>query len=223
MILLVANTKGGVGKSTVAINLAVERAIGDGDPRNPFPGRVLVIDGDRQETALMALSRRAEDGMEPDVRATALGEASAMKSQAPRLSVDYDDVVIDAGGRDNPTVRAAMTVADVLVMPFAPTVFDLWEVENMVGLVEDAQVYNPNLRVAALLTKVPAQGNDADLAAEQLAQYADVFTVLEPRIGQRVAFGRAAARGQSVREWGTDTKAVEEIESLVQAIYGGQS
>lgn len=220
MILLVANTKGGVGKSTLAINLAVERARYGAAPDVPYLKDVLVVDGDRQETALMALSRRAADGMEPDVRVTALAEATAMRTQAPRLGADYDDVIIDAGGRDNPTVRAAALIADVLLIPVAPSVFDLWEVEEMARLIEEAQDFNPALKAAVVLTKVPPQGNDADLAAEALSQY-DQFVVLDERIGQRVIFGRAAASGQAVTEASpADPKAVTELQALVPAIWG---
>lgn len=226
MILLVANTKGGVGKSTLAINLAVERAHWNPNPGGgdaPFVKNVLVIDGDRQETALTALARRAEEGTEPSVNVISLGEASAMRTQAPRLGIDYDDVVIDAGGRDNPALRAAMMIADKLLMPFAPTQFDLWEVENMATLIEEAQVYNPDLQAAAVLTKVPAQGTDADDAAAMLEGF-DQFGLLETRIGQRVAFGRAAARGQSVSEWSPqDPKANEELTALMTEVYGEQS
>lgn len=220
MILLVSNTKGGVGKSTLAINLAVERARWGADPHTPYGQNVLVIDGDRQETALMALARRGEDGGEPDVRVTSLGTSPSMRTQAPRLGNDYHDVIIDAGGRDNPTVRAAALIADVMIMPFAPSVFDLWEVEEMVRIIEEAQDFNPTLRAAAVLTKVPPTGPDADLAAEALSQY-EQFTVLDTRIGQRVSFGRAAAAGQAVTEtnW-TDAKAAAELEALAAEIWG---
>lgn len=218
MIVLIANTKGGTGKSTLAVNLAVQRSRGRVGNQ---PRRVLAIDGDKQETTLNALSQRRIDLMEPAVNVAGLTTPQAMHTQAAPLGADYDDVIIDVGGRDNPTFRAAMLIADRIVVPFAPSVLDLWEVGNMTNLLDEARALNPDLQAAAVLNKVPPAGTTTDEAAEVLGQYAEDFAVLACRLGQRVAFGRAAAQGLAVTELNPfDPKAAEEIVAFTEAVFG---
>ena len=59
MIITIGNTKGGVGKTTLAVNLAIARAMSGRD--------VWLIDGDRQGTAQTAISIRAEAGHQPGI------------------------------------------------------------------------------------------------------------------------------------------------------------
>ena len=51
---------------------------------------------------------------------------------------------VDVGGRDNEGLRAALTVADVVLIPLTPSSFDVWALDRMVGLVREAKSVNPN-------------------------------------------------------------------------------
>ena len=90
MILTVGNTKGGVGKTTIAVNLAIARATAGRD--------VLLVDGDEQRTALTFTELRAEQRGNPGYTAVAL-DGPAIRTQVRQLAPKYDDVVIDVGGR----------------------------------------------------------------------------------------------------------------------------
>src|SRR5690242_3543451 len=117
MIIVLAQTKGGVGKSTLAINLAIARARSGRD--------VLLVDADEQGTATDFTALRAERLGTPGYTAISLTGPS-VRTQVLRLSQKYQDIIIDAGGRDTASLRAGLTVADTALVPFQPRSFDLW-------------------------------------------------------------------------------------------------
>lgn len=117
MIVTVGATKGGVGKTTVALNLSIGRVLAGRD--------VWLIDGDRQGTAQTDVSIRAEDGRAPVLACSQYVEGPTLRAQVQHQRAKYQDIIIDAGGRDSTALRAALTLCDVLVIPFQPRSFDL--------------------------------------------------------------------------------------------------
>ena len=117
MIVVVGGIKGGSGKTTVATNLAVIRA---GEGRD-----VLLIDADDQETAsdFTILRNERQEGCASYTSIKLTG--AAVRTETLRLRSKYDDVIIDTGGRDTTSQRAALTVADILLVPFVPRSFDV--------------------------------------------------------------------------------------------------
>lgn len=62
------------------------------------------------------------------------------------LAKRYQDIIIDAGGRDSVELRMSMVVANVMVVPVQAGQFDIWTLGRMSDLVEQAKSFNPNLR-----------------------------------------------------------------------------
>ncbi len=210
MILVVGNTKGGVGKTTLAINLAIARALDGRD--------VLLVDGDEQGTAISFTELRTEQLGQAGYTAVSL-HGAAIRTQTRQLAPKYSDVVIDVGGRDTGSLRAALTVADTLLIPVQPRSFDLWAVENIAGLVKEAREINERLRAVLVLNAADAQGSDNDAAAENLTEV-DGLEYLPMPIGRRKAFPNAASVGRSVMEQTPrDQKAVQELAALVAAVF----
>ena len=89
MILTVGNTKGGVGKTTIAVNLAIARALAGRD--------VWLIDGDRQGTAQTAISIRAESGRVPGIACATYSDGATLRSQVQQQATKFDEIIIDAG------------------------------------------------------------------------------------------------------------------------------
>ena len=110
MIVVVGGIKGGSGKTTVALHLAILCAQHD----------VLLIDADDQETAtdftILRNARRAGGAGYTSIKLT----GPAVRTETHRLAAKYDHIIIDTGGRDTTSQRAALTVADVLLVPFLP-------------------------------------------------------------------------------------------------------
>ena len=210
MILTVGNTKGGVGKTTLAVNLTIARALGGRD--------VLLIDGDEQGTAISFTELRTEQLGQPGYTAVSL-HGAAIRTQVRQLAPKYADVVIDVGGRDTGRLRAALTVADTLLIPVQPRSFDLWAIDNIAALVREAREINERLRAVAVLNAADAQGGDNDAAAQQLSE-ADGIEYLPTSVGRRKAFPNAASAGRSVLEHlPRDHKAVQELAAIMSAVF----
>lgn len=220
-VVLIGGTKGGSGKSTVATNLAVLRAAAGHD--------VLLVDADEQESSydftVLRNQRRSEQGGGAGYTCIKL-TGVAVRTELLRLRSKYREIVIDAGGRDTTGQRAAMTVADVLLIPFCPRSFDVWTVAKMGQIVEEMRAANPALSALTFLSKADSVGSENDEATELLKE-APTFTLLNTPLGYRKAFGHAAAFGLAVTELESvpelrrkyDPKAATEVEALYQAVY----
>lgn len=211
MIIVLAHTKGGVGKSTLAVNFAVERARAGRD--------VLLVDADEQATATDFTTLRTEELGKPGYTAVSLSGAS-VRTHVLQLCSKFQDVIIDAGGRDTAGLRAALTVSDVAIVPFQPRSFDLWTLEKMVALVKEVQQYRETpLRAVAILNFLDPIGRDNLVAAEVLTGN-EMIGYLATPIGRRKAFPNAAAEGRAVCELKPQNpKATAEIAALVHAVF----
>ena len=206
MILTIGNVKGGVGKTTLAVNLAIALASAKRD--------VLLIDGDEQGTALAFTNLRATAKGQPGYTAVALHGAS-IRIQVRQLAPKYSDIVIDVGGRDTGSLRAALTVTEVILIPTKPRSFDLWGVDQTADLISEAREINDPLRAIAVLNEADPQGKDNQAAFDALAEVPGL-EIAPVMIGRRKAFPNAAASGLSVIEYHDDHKASDEMRQLVE-------
>lgn len=223
MIILCGGTKGGSGKSTLATHLCVLRSIGasGSDPKD-----VLLVDADDQETAydFTALRNQNRDGGAGYTCIKLTGPS--VRTEVLRLRAKYDDIIIDAGGRDTVGQRAAMAVADLLLVPFVPRSFDIWTLQKIGLVVEEMRPANPGLTAVTFISRADAQGSENEEAAQILKEVHALQFANTP-ISNRKAFGHAASVGLAVTELGShpelkkrmDPKACAEIERLVEAVF----
>lgn len=213
MIITVGNTKGGVGKSTLALNLAVSRALAGRD--------VWLIDGDRQGTAQAAIAIRAEAGQQPGIACAQYHDGPTLRTQVKHQARKYQDIVIDAGGRDSTALRAALVLSDVLLVPFQPRSYDVWALADIAGLVDEARSVRDELKAYAVLNFADPGENSTDNreASAAVADYPQLQYLAYP-IRRRKAFANAAGQGLSVLESSPrDTKACEELTALVSQLF----
>jgi chromosome partitioning protein len=207
MIIAVLNTKGGTGKTVTALNLAVSRAL--------LGRNVLAVDGDSQGSLMSALSNRSEP--KPLLAVAQYTEGMTLRKQVQRATELYEDIVIDAGGRDNSALRSALLVADAVIIPFQPRSFDVWALDDMKALLDEARAVK-DVRAYALLTLADARGTDNVTAGESVPAG---LTLLPVAIGRRKVIAEAAGLGMSVLELAPsrDPKAFNEISVMAKYVF----
>jgi chromosome partitioning protein len=204
-IYTIGNLKGGVGKTTLALNLAITLANSKRD--------VLLIDAEGSALAVTELRTNAKG--KPGYTAVALHGAN-IRTQARQLAPKYSDIVIDIGGEDaTGSLRAALTVADTVLIPVKPRTLDVWRTQQTAALVTEAREINDTLRAVVVLNEADPRGQDNQAALEALRDI-PALEIAPVFIGRRKAFPDALAAGLSVIEYHHDSKAVDELRQLVK-------
>ncbi len=206
MIVSFLNQKGGVGKTTLAINVAAVLA--------RHTHRVLLVDADPQGSALDWAAARTG---EPLFSVAGLPRASIHK-ELPTLAQGYDVVIIDGPPRVYDVARSAIMASDLVLIPVQPSPYDVWAAKEIVDLMNEASVFKPSLKSAfAINRKIvnTALGRDV---VDALSDYP--IPVLKAAICQRVVLAESAAQGQTVFETAPDHPAGKEVDSLVREIMG---
>lgn len=212
MIIVCGGIKGGGGKTTVATNLAVMRSLAGKD--------VLLVDADSVDNhnATDFAALRKETIGRSDFTAVQL-KGKSLGQEILRLGEKFDDVVVDVGGQDSVNQRAALVVANVLVVPVFPSSFDVWTLENVATLVDQARGFNDSLRAVSFLSRADVTGSQNDDAAELIGEHSGIDFIDAP-LKNRKAFRTASAQGLAVVELKPrDPKAIAEISALYTAIF----
>ncbi|WP_247871257.1 MULTISPECIES: AAA family ATPase [unclassified Azospirillum] len=210
------NTKGGVGKTTVATNLAIHHANAGGD--------VLLVDGDEQGSAATFTELRASGRPDRNPGYTCVRlEGAALRTQVRALTPKYDTIIIDVGGQNTGSLRAALTVSHAVLIPVQPRTLDVWATDQIVELVGEARAVNPELRALAFVNLADPQGLAGKDNRDTLAALRDTAGIeaLDAMLVRRKSFANAIAAGLGVTEQvgrDRDARAVEELLALVAAV-----
>ena len=216
MIVTVGNIKGGVGKSTLACNIAVALAL----PRN---ASVLLIDGDKQGSAADFAQSRA-DLLGAAGFTCVRAQGKEVVNQVMTMREKFDHIIIDAGGQDNPSLRAGLAVSDKVLVPVAPRSFETWALEGMAALIEEAGITNPKLQPFAVLNLAFARGSDNAQTQDIIREDYPNLRLIEPPVVQRKAFSDGAGQGLSVLEIKPrNTDAITELLGLLAGLGVNQN
>lgn len=204
-VLSIANSKGGVGKSTLATNLAAEAAT-DGL-------RALLVDTDPQASSTVFAATRGED--RPAFRVVQMTKA-ILHREIPKLSEPYHLVIVDTGARDTATFRSAIAAASLVLVPVTPSAYDIWASEDVFTVIDELAATRDELEVRVVLNQVIPRTRIAREALEALAELTEEQNaqLLETRVHSRVAWKMASSEGLSVTEWEPRGAAADELRAL---------
>lgn len=215
MIVLIGGEKGGTGKTTVATNLAAMRALAGRD--------VLLIDTDQQGSANYWAQSRDEAGVNPRV-ACVQKFGKGLPVEVKDLAHRYQDIIIDAGGRDSVELRSAMIVANRAYIPIQPSQFDIWTLNRMDELIETARGFNPGLQAWVIISR--SSTNPSVHESNDTMEIMGDFPNLDLAgisIRDRIAYRKAAKDGMAVCELKPkDPKAIEEMEALYKEVFNDE-
>ena len=168
-----------------------------------------------------AISIRAESDVKPGIACATYSDGPTLRSQVLQQADRFDDVIIDAGGRDSTALRAALVLSDVLLVPFAPRSYDVWALDDIAALIDEARSVRDGLRALAVLN-LADPGDASSDNTDAAAAVADIeqFEYLPTMIRRRKAFANAAGAGLSVAEIRPiDKKANDELNNLLRILF----
>jgi chromosome partitioning protein len=214
MIVAFTGQKGGVGKSTTAVCLAVA-ALERG-------ARVLLVDADPQGTVRTWGEVATERG-----RATptvvAMGATMHKPGQLREVAAGYDLTIIDCPPRHGEVQRSALMVADIAVLPCGPSAADAWALAGSLEVVNEARTMRDDLIACVLITR--KQGRTAiGKGARKVLESADL-PVLETELGARIAYQEALASGLGITTYAARDAGTREVFKLLdelEELFHGQ-
>lgn len=212
MILVLGHTKGGVGKSILALNIAVERArqgskvlLIDCDPDQYSVGRACAV-RNKNPNLIPIVCRFAES-------------VNNLIQDVNNLKKAYEHIIIDVGGRDSSLLRASLLITDVFLIPVGPESVEIWAIDDISNIISKAKALH-NFSSYAVLNRSKHQGNDNHDALKILKEYEE-FEVLPLSIGNRSAFSSSFGKGQSIVEYRPKNMiGIKEISDLISKIFG---
>lgn len=210
MIVVVGGVKGGSGKTTIATNLVVIRS--------STGKKVLLVDADEQKSTSVFANQRDVLGIKTQWSTIQLA-GKTLHSQITRLKEDYDDIIIDAGGRDTTSQRSSLVVADIYLVPFKPRSYDVWTIGDVKTIISEMRVVNPKLNSYAFINQADPKGSDNEDTLNIL-QECQEFKCINLTIGNRKTFGNSSSDGLGVTEVkNPDKKAIQEMQALYEFVY----
>ena len=204
-IITIANQKGGVGKSKLSYNIAIELTAPD--------KKAILFDTDPQQSCLTASKYRDKKNKTIKVE-TAL---TNIHQRVDEVKDEFDFIVIDTPPHDNKTMALAVMCADLVIIPVQDSPMDILSTSKTVDLVNEAQKNNPDLKAYLLLSRIQPNTILSRELTDSLNSLYNI-PILKSITTNRVDYKQAIIYGQSVTEFKPKSKASEEIQSIITEI-----
>ena len=203
MIIAFLNQKGGVGKTTLSINMAADLA--------NRGHKVLLIDADKQGSSSTWASLR-EDA---PFQVVSLAREN-MARDTLKLAADFEFTVIDGPPHAEEIARSCIIAADFVALPIEPSGLSTWAVDLTVKQVQEAQEYKETLKCGFVVSRKIRN----TVIGRQIREMAagGGIPILTAEVENRVPFAESLTMGQSIFEWAPESPAAHEIQSLTKEI-----
>lgn len=207
MIISIVNQKGGVGKTTISINVAGELA--------HRGAKVLLIDADKQNSASTWASGNADCPFQVANMAHPNFARDALK-----MAENFDFVVIDGPPHADEISRSAIAAADFVLMPLEPGSMSAWSTNLTAHQIAQAKEFKPQLKAAFLVSRQLTNTIIGRQAPEILKSSlnSNEISLLESVVHNRVPFSEATTMCKTIRKHDPLSKACDEIVALTDEV-----
>lgn len=209
-VISFVNSKGGVGKTTLATNISVMFA--------RSKKKILLIDADQQGSSVDFRGLRAENDLVPQFPVTQILTPTIHKDIHEFL---FDYIIIDVGGRDNKIFRSAVMASDYVIVPLCPSQYDFWGSQQTFETLQEAKLTKPDMRVFSVLNMVIPGTKIAREIESLITDFEKEYEIefLKSRLISRIAYKYSVSEGLGVVELtNVDEKAGKEITSFYQEL-----
>lgn len=208
MITVIANLKGGSGKSTVTFNLGLWLQM-KGQP-------VVAYDLDPQQTLSDVSEVRREEGYTPPLQVNQPRESLLDDMQ---YHPQQTQVLVDVGASNMDAMKQALSVASRIIIPVPPSQPDVWATQRFLNIVNELETNNkPEMRVFVNRADTHRAIKESDETEEVLEQLPGV-KLIPQRLYQRTVYRRSLSEGMSIFEISKRSKAVDEFNRLAGILY----
>lgn len=223
MKLLIANSKGGVSKTTIATNLAVWIATQLGE-------KVAIVDLDHNRNSYKWWLYRTQATLlesTAEIKAFDLHKNTSIKDDLAKLEEEYGNVIIDSAGYDSNIFRESLIFCDSILLPTRPNQADIESTGEIMEVIEEANEIRASLDFDPVfpyvyLTQVPTNSRitvdeDARKTLEEVRHFA---TVIDSANYNRIAYSHTYKMGLGVMEMSlAANKAKEEVTLLANQLF----
>ncbi len=209
-IVGIIQAKGGVGRSTIATNLAAVFS-------EKKPTALIDCDLPQGTSASWYAVRKAELPPANLTLATAR-DYRELVEQARELSREHRYLIIDAPPRISGMTRAIIVMSTLCLVPLGASAAEIWSTADLLKIIDEARALRPDIDVRIVWNRFRAHTREANDLSEAARKELGLKE-LNSRLGYRVAYSEALARGLAVNEW-LDRNAHAEIAALAAEVRG---
>lgn len=204
-VITISHQKGGVGKSTVALNLAIELS---------KEYNVAVIDLDHQRSMTIFQGIRESKNL-PELKVMIAEDDQTLMN----LMNNYEGLlIIDSGGFDSDLNRLAMLGSDMIITPVSNSLIELYGLEKFKLIISELKEINPEIKAHVLLNNINPSATTLvdDLKGFLLSDDDEKFNVINGIMRQRVDYRKSFELGKSVVEMDSGSKAASEVKAIIK-------
>src|SRR6266850_606256 len=209
-IISFMNHKGGVGKTTLTVNLA--RGIQNDDE----PKYMMLVDADRQGS----LRDWYESMNSCDISGMRVIGADRYQTLIGSVSVARECMssymMVDTPGDVHQMHGAAISISDLIIIPVRPSPYDVWSTQDTITLVKTCMVSNPKLKAMFILNQCIPNSNICSEAISALSEHPEIRLATNV-ISHRLSFTKTASEGKTVFET-RDKLAINEVVNITKEI-----